>query len=75
MQSLKDMQRDNGSTEYILKKSGYSVKAIGDAENIQPEDIMEHLGGVPEHKRDCILLARATLNRALRLHRRENSNR
>lgn len=144
MQQLNDKHRDNGSMEHMLKKSGYSAKAIEyytgkvnvgripdpsvqlthkgacgdtmrvylkidsgiireakfeaigcagafsagsalmemvrgksirDAENIRPEDIIEHLGGVPEHKRDCVLLARAALKRTLRLYKREDSDR
>ena len=47
-------------------------KHISDAEDTSPEDIIEHLGGVPENKRDCVLLARETLMETLQLFKDKN---
>jgi nitrogen fixation NifU-like protein len=42
-------------------------KHIREAENVSSQDVIDHLGGVPENKTDCILLAGDTLKKTLQL--------
>ena len=37
------------------------------AKNITEDDIIEHLGGVPSAKKDCVCLVRRTLEKTIRL--------
>jgi len=42
-------------------------KNIDEVKDISEEDIIDHLGGVPETKTDCVRLARITFEKTLRL--------
>ena len=44
-------------------------KTIEEAEKISEEDIIDHLGGVPEVKRHCACLAKRTLEKAIKEYR------
>jgi nitrogen fixation NifU-like protein len=50
-------------------------KSISEAESIRTEEIIEHLGGVPENKKDCVLLTKTTLDKTLQLYKKENQGR
>jgi nitrogen fixation NifU-like protein len=47
-------------------------KSIEEAEKITSEDIIRFLEGVPEHKKDCVDLARTALSKTIRLFRGKN---
>ena len=48
-------------------------KYIIEAENINMEDIIEHLGGMPDTKIDCVRLARKTFEKTLQLFKEKKS--
>jgi nitrogen fixation NifU-like protein len=48
-------------------------KYIIEAENINTEDIIEYLGGVPDTKIDCVRLARKTFEKTLQLFKEKKS--
>jgi len=49
-------------------------KSIIEAEKISTEDIIEHLGGVPSTKIDCIYLARKAFEQTLTLFKEKKSH-
>ncbi|MBL7110656.1 MAG: iron-sulfur cluster assembly scaffold protein [Bacteroidales bacterium] len=49
-------------------------KYLIEAENINTEDIIEHLGGVPDTKIDCVRLAIKTFEKTLQLFKEKNQS-
>ena len=62
--------RTDGCTPAIASASAVTLmvtgKTLWECVRIDPEAVLEHLGGLPEDSRHCALLAVRTLRRALR---------
>jgi nitrogen fixation NifU-like protein len=49
-------------------------KTLEEAEKIDEQDILNHIGGMPEQKFHCVCLLRRTLEKAIKAYKKERSN-